>query len=107
MIIAIPALCAFSKAIKAYKSAASLAKKAVKELVDQLAVRSRKVILETMEDFLIKAFKRFAPKIIAPMLGLAASAIDMVLVVVGNSFGSIIANFLDKIDGRKDGYIFG
>lgn len=106
LIILIPAIVAFTSAIKAAKTAQGVAKLAAKEFVEQMAERSRKVILESLEVSVGKLLLKYSPALAGAFLSISNAVVNSVLRAFETSIGTLIANTIDKIDGKKDGFLF-
>ena len=106
LIITIPLFISINAALKARAGIKLAAEAAAKELMVELANRSRKVILDTMKDVFTKAFLKFAPSLIPVAIGAVTGVVNIIFVIAGNSLGQCLAKGMDYIDGNVDGYIF-
>ena len=106
LIIAVPALWAVGAAFKAKLAAKKLASAAGKKAMEQVKNRSRKVIIDMFVKTQKDLAKRGAPQLGKAISGFAGAIVEGFFTVLGSSPGEIVANLLDRLDGKKDGYIF-
>ena len=95
IIIAIPALIALSNFLKAAKIATALAKTA--------AQMSRKALRAAFVEMGLKLATATGWTALKTIGG---AVYDIIETVTGYTLGNVIANAVDKLDGRKDNYIY-
>ena len=95
IIILIPALCVLKNFLRAGKIAAAFAKTAAK--------MSRKKLRSAFVKMGLKLAKATGWCVLSTIGG---KIFDIISTITGLTIGKIIANAIDKLDGKKDGYIY-
>lgn len=106
LITFVPAFWAVGSAFKAKLAAQKLAAAAGRKALEQVKNRSRKVIIEMFVEAQKELAKRSVPQFGNAIKGFVGAIVEGLFSIIGSSPGEIIANQLDKLDGKKDGYIF-
>lgn len=103
MLTVLPGIAGFRTAIKAARAANAL-KAGGKAVLN----RSRKVILEFMEDELLPQIEKYATKkITSAIKGIIPLIINGIFAVTSESWGTLIVKLIDKYDNdRNNGYVF-
>jgi len=103
MLTVLPGIAGFRTAIKAARAANAL-KAGGKAVLN----RSRKIILEFMEDELLPQIEKYATKkITSAIKGIIPLIINGIFAVTSESWGTLIAKLIDKYDNdRNNGYVF-
>ncbi|MDD2361558.1 MAG: RHS repeat-associated core domain-containing protein [Oscillospiraceae bacterium] len=107
LIIFVPVLWSLGGAFKAKLAAEKLAKAAGKQALEKVKNRSRKKIIEMFVRTQKDMAKRGLPKLGSALKAFGGAIVEGFFTIIGKSVGEVFASLLDRLDGRKDGYIFG